>query len=59
MCEALNLTEPEKLIKMAQKLGKTKNGRKVNTEIMNQFMQTDHIDRASTSDGISSTLEPE
>ena len=59
MCEALNLIEPETLIKMVSKLGKTYNGRKVTIELMHEFMQTKQIERVSTNEGIISAIEPE
>ena len=40
MCEALNLIDAEKLIKMSSKLGKTRSGRQVSVGLMQEFMQT-------------------
>ena len=59
MCEALNLIDAENLIKMASKLGKTYNGKQVNARLMQEFMQTNKVDRASTTDGIVGGIEPE
>ena len=59
MCEALNLLDAEKLIKMTLNLGKTRTGRQMTPGLMQEFMQTQQTDRASTSDGIASVIEPE
>ena len=52
MCEAMNLAEPEKLIKMASKLKRTLKGQIVTAELIHEFMGTSQVDRASTSQGI-------
>ena len=39
MCEALNLIDAEKLVKMVSKLGNTRSGHQV-VRLMQEFMQT-------------------